>query len=585
MKPVPKLCGADIELGNFILGLDRFGGTCHEASRALLREINGISKEQFSGSYTTEYTQYDDSRGSRTCGNRALARDMPEEYSTSLSQDWGRKFLPGNGGCAYIDMDHLELCLPEVLSAFDHVACWHAMLRIGRKALEAANRKLRTGQKIQVLVNNSDGLGHSYGSHLNFLVARNAWDNLYGRRLHYLLFLAAYQASNILISGQGKVGSENGMPPVDFQISQRADFFERLVGPQTTFERPLVNSRDEPLCGSFYKRISAEHPAAQLARVHVVFFDNTLCQVASLLKVGVMQIILSMLEQERINPSLILEDPLDAVVTWSHDPALKARARMASGQMLTALELQFLFLEEAKRFVDSGACSDLVPRAAEIIHLWEDTLQKLEVWDADSLARRLDWVLKLTILRQALEGRPHLEWQSAQVKHLDQLYSSLDPRDGLFWLYSQNNFVERVVEDQQIEWFVHNPPDNTRAWARAMILRRMSADSADRVDWDTIRIKTRSKGGWSRFTELDMSNPLGFTKEASGHVFQNGLPLDDILEMLATQQNQCEAEESAGRPVIDTGKKHLLLVDGTELMGESRRLTPTNHDGKKKGIA
>ncbi|OAX55301.1 hypothetical protein A5N15_10635 [Rothia kristinae] len=31
-----------------------------------------------------------------------------------------------------------------------------------------------------------------------------------------------------------------------FQISQRADFFERTIGLETTIRRPLVNTRDEP---------------------------------------------------------------------------------------------------------------------------------------------------------------------------------------------------------------------------------------------------------------------------------------------------------------------------------------------------
>jgi len=47
-------------------------------------------------------------------------------------QDRGRRFLPTNGGCAYIDLDHLELALPETLSAFDHVAYWRAMLHVAR---------------------------------------------------------------------------------------------------------------------------------------------------------------------------------------------------------------------------------------------------------------------------------------------------------------------------------------------------------------------------------------------------------------------------------------------------------------------
>ena len=104
------------------------------------------------------------------------------------------------------------MLLPEVLSAYDHVAAWHAMLRIARGALDAANAKLPAGQRIHVLVNNSDGRGNSYGSHLSFLVTRRAWDNIFERKLHHLLFLAAFQASSIVVTGQGKVGAENGAP-------------------------------------------------------------------------------------------------------------------------------------------------------------------------------------------------------------------------------------------------------------------------------------------------------------------------------------------------------------------------------------
>ena len=71
-------------------------------------------------------------------------------------------------------MNHLELAIPEVLSAFDHVAAWHAMLRIVRRAWRTANEKLPDGQRIQLLVKNSDGQSHTYGSPLNFLVTRQA---------------------------------------------------------------------------------------------------------------------------------------------------------------------------------------------------------------------------------------------------------------------------------------------------------------------------------------------------------------------------------------------------------------------------
>jgi proteasome accessory factor A len=240
-------------------------------------------------------------------------------------QDVGRKYLASNGGCVYIDLDHLELCLPEVLSAREHAAAWHAMLRIARAAQVSANEAIPPGERIQVLVNSSDGLGHSYGAHLDILVSRAAYEEVFDRRMQYLLWLASYMTSSIVFTGQGKVGSENGAPRAPFQISQRADFFECLVGPQTTYHRPIVNSRDEALVGPWSWSAGGVAPLERLlARMHVIFYDATLAYASSLLKIGVLQIILAMIEAEREpDTGLILEDPLEALGAWSRDPDLR----------------------------------------------------------------------------------------------------------------------------------------------------------------------------------------------------------------------------------------------------------------------
>ena len=534
---LPKLCGADIELGNFILGLDTRRPTGFEASRLLLREVDGLPRaDRFRG---------------EPCDCPACRRDRnsPERRNSAGSsqgnggvqlkanpQDWGRKYLPSNGGCIYVDLDHLELCLPEVLSAYDHVACWHAMLRIARTALENANAKLPDGTKIQVLVNNSDGTGNSYGSHLDFLITRRAWDNIFRRKIHYMLYLAAFQVSSIVYTGQGKVGSENGAPEVDFQLSQRADFFERLLGAQTTHNRPIVNSRDEPLCGS--QSANKANAADEMARLHVIFFDNTLCHVASLLKVGVMQIVLSMIEAEEVDTGLLLDDPVEALLKWSHDPTLRARAALTSGEELTAVELQLRFLAEAKRFYVSGACERFVPRAAEIIALWEDTLLKLQAGDLEALAPRLDWALKYSLLQGVLDQRPDLSWSSPEIKHLDHLYSSLDPSEGLYWAYDTEGVIERVVGEKLIDHYTANPPEDTRAWTRAMLLRWAGPDAVEDVDWDSIRFKTGSERYRNLYRKLEMSSPLAFTKAGSEGSFESASTLDELLDSLGAAANE-----------------------------------------------
>ena len=509
---VPKLCGADVELGNFILGLERRDGTAREASRALLRAIDAPYADRV--------------------GTGLLFRGVGYD-----PQDWGRKYLAANGGCFYIDLDHLECCLPEVLSAYDHVAAWHAMLRLARRAQETVNAELPAGQSVQVLVNNSDGLGNAYGSHLDFLVSRRAWENLFERKMHHLLFLAAFQVSSIVYTGQGKVGAENGMPAVAFQLSQRADFFETLTGAQTTYHRPIVNSRDEALCGS------RNGAAADLARLHCIFFDNTLCHGTSLLKVGTMQLVLALLEAEQVNPMLIVDDPVSAVVQWSHDPTLTARVRMASGAMLTAVELQLLFLEEAQRFAARGL-DDVVPRAGEILALWEDTLLELRAGDVTGLASRLDWMLKFRILQRAVQQRPELTWSSPEIKLLDHVYASLDPAAGLYWAYEELGVVERLVSEAEIARFVTEPPDDTRAWTRALLLR-IAGDRVEHVDWDVIRFRTGGSGYWPATRTLHLDDPLAFTRASVAGAIRGATSLDEVLDALGA------APAAGGSPFRD----------------------------------
>jgi hypothetical protein len=506
---VPKLTGADAELGNLILGLLREGGTGREASHALLGEVDGTSGT-LGSSNPNPAAGYAESPLVGISAAHSYSPYTPATGSTQDPQNIGRKFLASNGGCIYIDLDHLEVCTPEVLSAHEFVAAWHAMLRIVRDAMTAADAKRPPGQRIMVLVNSSDGRGNAYGSHVNFLVTRRLWDDLFVRRLHPDLFvLIAYQVSSVVCTGQGKVGAENGRPDIAYQISQRADFFDQLVGPQTTYNRPIVNSRDEPLCGTVYPRSAASGNGAGLARLHCIFYDSTLCHGSTLLKVGVMQIVLSMLEAGRLDPCLMLEDPLTALVAYSHDPDLAARARLANGRAVTAVELQSMYCERARVHVDAGGCDGLVPGAPAIVDLWEDTLGKLARHDFDGLAPRLDWVLKRAQIERALADRG-LDWSAPEAKHLDHLYSSLDLDEGVYWALERAGLTQTLIDDARIEHFRQAPPEDTRAWTRAMLLRQLPRELIRGVDWDRIELVSNRPGEADAVVHLP--DPLGHTR-------------------------------------------------------------------------
>jgi hypothetical protein len=531
---IPKVIGYDGEVGNYISGLDLRDGTGREASRALIREVDGVTglaTRHFENCPCQRCERHRDeerrreereSRGSAMRGyyyNAFAGLAGLTGKRNDDPQDHDRRYLAENGGCIYIDLNHVEVCVPETRSVFDHVACWHASLRILRRAMDAANTRMPDGQKIHVLINNSDGSGNSYGSHTSFLVTRRCWRNIFERKMQYLLYLAAYQASSMIFTGQGKVGSENTAPHVDFQLSQRADYFEQVVGSQTTFSRPIVNSRNEALCGSYdYHRRQIDPFAGNGARLHGIFYDSTLCHVSTLLKCGVMQIILAMIEAEHVNQRLMLDDPLHAVRMWSHDPGLTAKARLFAGGDLTAVELQYHYLEEATQFVAAGGCDDIVPDAQRILEVWADTLGMLETRDMPALSRRLDWALKLSVLEGVMDEHPQLDWKHPALKRLDHLYSSLDSEEGLYWAYERGGQVERVVTEDRVRHFETNPPDDTRAWSRAALIREIGADRIEDMDWDEIRF-IEGDDDWSlRHRTIDLADPLGPGPAGAEHV-------------------------------------------------------------------
>lgn len=500
---VPKILGADVELGNFISGVRLPSGSGDLAARLLLNQIEGIP-----------------------------ARRTASSYGSSL-QDWGRRFLPGNGGCAYIDLDHLELAVPETATAFDFVAQWRAMLAVARDAQARATAALPPGHQVRVYANCSDSDGHSYGAHMNVLLTRTAYNNIVRlNRPHYLAFLAAFQASSIVFTGAGKVGAENGRSWVPFQLSQRADFVEMLLAEQTTYRRPFVNSRDEPLCG---QPGPGERQDPELARLHVIFFDATWCQVATLLRAGTLQIITSMLEAEVVDARLALDDPLDALERWSRDPSLTARARLVDGTETTALDLQQHFLERARLFGESHGFAVSVPRADEILAIWGDTLTALHAGDTATTARRLDWVLKQQLLERAVATRTGLAWSSPELVHLDQTYAALDPTEGLFLACEQAGLVDMVVSHGEVEHARSNPPADTRAWTRAHLLRQAGRERVDEVDWDAVcvRVETgRRRSVRPERKRVRLSCPYAGTHRTHAGVFAGSPTLEEVVERL-----------------------------------------------------
>jgi Pup amidohydrolase len=393
-----------------------------------------------------------------------------------------------NGARYYVDHAHPEYSTPECAGPRDLVIHDRAGERILERSLELAQELLPPGERLAVYKNNTDGKGNSYGCHENYLVDRQT---PFGRIVRDL---TPFFVTRQVFTGAGKVGRESGRAEaegVTFQLSQRTDFFEAEVGLETTLKRPIINTRDEP-----------HADPEKYRRLHVIVGDATMCEVATFLKAGTTALVLKLIEDEFL-PDFSLERPVTALHDVSWDPSLRATVRLADGRSVRAIELQWEFLDHAKKWVKEN---EETPGNAEILGRWESVLATLED-EPLSLHRELDWVAKHRLV-EAYRERDGLGWDDPKLRLIDLQYHDVRRAKGLYYRLVETGKVERLVSESEIERAVTGPPDDTRAFFRGNCIRRFP-DAIVAASWDSVIFDT----GRDALQRVPMREPLKGTRE------------------------------------------------------------------------
>ncbi len=415
----------------------------------------------------------------------------PVQEREPMEEDLGlaNVILP-NGARYYVDHAHPEYSTPECTTPRDLVVHDKAGERILERSLELVHESLPPGGRLAVYKNNTDGKGNSYGTHENYLVDRAT---PFGRIVRDLM---PFFVTRQVFTGAGKVGYEGSQGDRDgpvYQLSQRADFFEAEVGLETTLKRPIINTRDEP-----------HADPEKYRRLHVIIGDANMCELSTFLKVGTTAIVLKMIEDE-VLPDLTLEQPVAALHAISWDPSLQATVRTADGgRTLTAIELQWEYLDHAKKYVKEH---DDTPVNAEVLQYWESVLAALED-DPATLADRLDWVAKQRLV-DAYRERDGLEWTDPKLRLIDLQYHDVRRDKGLYYKLVDGGKVERLVPDSEVQAAVDAPPEDTRAYFRGNCIRRYP-QAIIAASWDSIIFDT----GTDALQRVPMREPLRGTREA-----------------------------------------------------------------------
>lgn len=438
-----------------------------------------------------------DARGFEVDGERE--RPGPD-YNRQLNK------VLANGGRLYVDGAHPEYSTPECTNAREVVAFERVGERIVAQALDQITKE-RGRDQFVLYKNNSDGKGNSYGYHENYLVARS----VPFERITEVL--TPFLVTRSIYAGSGKVGAENQTSPVEYQISQRADFFETLVDLNTMVRRPIINTRDEPHSDS-----------AKYRRLHVIVGDANMAELSTYLKVGTLSIVLELLEAGADLPKLTLSDPVNAIKQVSRDVRVRESLKLADGTSSTAIAVQRAYLKAAQGYY---ACHELNQVTKDVLVRWEDVLDRLER-DPRSLVRELDWVAKRYLIESYMD-RKSCGWDDPRVRLMDFQYHDVRSEKGLYYTLERSHMIERIVLDPEIARAEMNPPVGTRAFFRGQCVRKYP-NVVYGASWTSVLFDI----GQNKIKRIPLMDPLRGTEALTGELLSHAETAAALLAKLSS---------------------------------------------------
>ncbi|KFI92998.1 proteasome-associated protein [Bifidobacterium saguini DSM 23967] len=521
--------------------------------------VNGAA-DQHSKSIRWDYRQEDpvnDARGTRL--ERAAA--CPDMLTDSPQLNITNVITP-NGGRVYVDHAHPEYSAPETTDPFEAVRYDHAGDLIMQAAAERASKA--TGTPIALHRNNVDGKGSSWGTHENYMMLRSVPFSRVARlmTLHFV--------TRQIYAGSGRVGIDEHSEMAGFQLSQRADYIHSKVGLQTTFERPIINTRDE------------SHSTDEFRRLHVIVGDANRMQVPQVLKLGTTSMLLWLLEHveeadfdiDAFLDELELADPVEAMHTVSHDLTLAAPLELEHGGETNAWLIQLKLRQAVYQVAALIDGTDTTGEPAwpdksttSIMAMWGQALADVaairhaENDDArlalSNEASRVEWLFKWQLLEKmrrkiaagVSDGAAAASsgWNHPKLKVIDLAWAALDPTTSVFAKLESR--TERVIRAQEIAQAAAEPPEHTRAWLRGKLVSKFGSEVAA-VSWSKLTARdpqtvsaddsaefygnaSHAAASSANLFSLDISNPLRFTKQDCQTKLDAAEHAIDLLKALA----------------------------------------------------
>lgn len=396
-----------------------------------------------------------------------------------------------NGSRFYADCGlHPEFCTPECTSPLDAVRYIEAGHRILGQLASGVESAGQPGTEIVCSRCNVDYSGSqaTWGCHESYL-HRIPDEELQPAIIPHLV-------SRLIYTGAG--GFNPLSHGLEFTLSPRMAYFQRVHTENSTSGRGIWHSKSEPLGSGF-------------ERLHVLCGESLCSETATFLKVGTTALIVALADAGLTPGSAVqLADPLAALQSVAADLGCKKPLKMADGSSLTAIQIQRHYLEEAESQL---GLAFMPVWAAEVCQRWRKTLENLEC-DSASVDQTLDWGIKRALYADH-SRRLGIEWDQLPFlnKVIEQMVSALDSRAG----GEKNMTLENAIQKRrqmprQIAEF--KPLLQTRGFGWTDLRKLLNC----RQQFFEIDTRFGELGNKSIFQNLDQAGVLDHRISAAHHV-------------------------------------------------------------------
>lgn len=378
-----------------------------------------------------------------------------------------------NGARWYVDHAHPEYSAPETMDPIQGAIYDLAGDTIARRAAQLAND---SGISVALYKNNQDGKGASYGCHENYLVSRQVEFTSLAQ------YLIPFLVTRPIFCGSGRVGLGPRGNQAGFQISQRADYIENDIGLETTFNRPIVNTRDEP-----------HATRGKWRRLHVINGDANLFSYSTYLRLGATSALLWLIEQGEDHPQLrklrdlqLVDDPVELCYQVSRDLDFKTQLATVGCGKLSALQIQRYYCEAITQAMKHQASKtgELDQITGDFLANWHQVLQELQT-DRAAAARKVEWLAKYQLLER-MRQRSSIGWDHPTLKALDLKWAALEEGSSLVEQLKKAGMVQEICTRSQVLSAISYPPEETRAFLRGRAVSSFPQVSA--ACWESLTL-------------------------------------------------------------------------------------------------